>query len=83
MERLNGEVRQREKVMHGLKKKDTVILSGYQIFHNYIRGHQGLNGKTPAEACGIDVVGDNKWITLIQNATYPTQVNTHPHLSRS
>ena len=27
-----------------------------------------LNGKTPAQACGIDVKGDNKWITLIQNA---------------
>jgi len=28
----------------------------------------GLEGKTPAEACGIDVKGDNKWLTLIQNA---------------
>jgi len=27
----------------------------------------GLEGKTPAEACGIDVKGDNKWLTLIQN----------------
>ena len=27
-----------------------------------------LNGKTPAEACGITVEGKNKWITLIQNA---------------
>jgi hypothetical protein len=26
-------------------------------------------GKTPAEACGIKVEGDNKWLTLIQNAT--------------
>ena len=28
----------------------------------------GLNGKTPAEACGIDVKGINKWLTLIQNS---------------
>jgi len=77
MERLNGEIRQREKVMRGLKKKDTAVLSGYQIFHNYIRGHEGLNGKTPAEACGIDIMGDTKWITLIQNATtHPTTVNS-------
>jgi hypothetical protein len=27
-----------------------------------------LKGKTPSEACGIEVNGDNKWITLIQNA---------------
>ena len=29
----------------------------------------GLDGKTPAEACGIEINGDNKWITLIQNAS--------------
>ncbi len=69
MERANGEFRDREKVMRGLKKKDTPILKGYQIFHNFIRTHEGLDGKTPAEACGIKVEGDNKWITLIQNAS--------------
>lgn len=69
MERLNGEIRDREKVMRGLKRKDTPILTGYQIFHNYIREHQGLKGKTPAEACGITVEGKNKWMTLIQNAS--------------
>ena len=37
MERLNGEIRQREKTMRGLKRKDTPILKGYQIYHNYIR----------------------------------------------
>jgi len=68
MERFNGEVRDREKVMRGLKKVDTQILAGYQIFHNYIREHEGLEGKTPADACGIKVEGDNKWITLIQNS---------------
>ncbi len=69
MERLNGEIRQREKTMRGLKRKDTPILKGYQIFHNYIREHEGLNGKTPAEACGITIEGENKWKTLIQNAS--------------
>ena len=69
MERLNGEIRDREKTMRGLKKDDTPILKGYQIFHNYIRPHEGLQGKTPSEACGIKVEGQNKWITLIQNAS--------------
>jgi hypothetical protein len=27
------------------------------------------NGKTPAEAAGIKVEGQNKWLTLIQNAS--------------
>src|SRR3989338_5438845 len=69
MERLNGEFRDREKVVRGIKKNDSVIIDGYQLYHNYIRPHMGLDGKTPAEACGIDVKGKDKWITLIQNAS--------------
>jgi len=68
MERMNGEVRDREKVMRGLKRPDTPILKGYQIYHNYVRPHEGLEGKTPAEAAGIQVEGENKWLTLIENA---------------
>jgi transposase-like protein len=69
MERLNGEIRDREKTMRGIKTKNTDIFNGYQIFHNYIRPHEALDGKTPAEACGIEIEGKNKWVTLIQNAT--------------
>jgi hypothetical protein len=69
MERINGEIRDREKTMRGLKKKDTNVLPGYQIYHNFVRPHEALSGKTPAEACGIKVTGENKWITLIQNAS--------------
>jgi transposase-like protein len=69
MERLNGEIRDREKVMRGLKNQDTPILKGYQIFHNYIRPHEALDGRTPAEVCGIKVTGENKWRTLIENAS--------------
>ena len=54
--------------MRGLKKKDIPILTGYQIFHNYMRQHEGLNGTTPAEICGIKIKGKNKWVTLIENA---------------
>lgn len=55
--------------MRGLKKSDTPVLTGYQIYHNYIRPHMSLDGKTPSEVAGIKVEGDNKWITLIQNAS--------------
>ena len=27
-----------------------------QIYHNYVRPHETLDGKTPTEACGIVVV---------------------------
>ena len=50
-------------------REDTPTLKGYQIYHNYIREHEGLDGKTPAEACGITIKGKNKWKTLIQNAS--------------
>ena len=68
MERFNGEVRDREKTMRGLKKNETLILSGYQIYHNFIRPHEGLKGKTPAQACGIEIEGENKWLGLIREA---------------
>ncbi len=83
MERLNGEIRDREKTMRGLKRRRTPILSGYQIYHNYIRPHESLDGKTPAEACGIEVKGQNKWLTIIQNASHPTKVNSKTHPTTS
>ena len=69
MERLNGEFRDREKVVRGLKKRDSPLISGYQIYHNYVRPHMSLEGKTPAEMCGIKIKGKNKWLTIIQNAS--------------
>jgi len=57
MEAFNGTVRAREKTMHSLKKPETPVIPGYQIYHNYIRPHEALEGKTPAEACGIKVEG--------------------------
>jgi hypothetical protein len=69
MERMNGEIRDREKTMRRLKKRRTVMLSGYQLYHNYIRPHEALSGKTPSEACGITIQENDKWKTLIQNAS--------------
>lgn len=46
-----------------------MIFDGYQMYHNYLRPHMGLNGKIPAEVCGIKIEGDNKWQTLIQQAS--------------
>jgi hypothetical protein len=53
VERINGEIRDREKTMSGLKNTDTI--AGYQIFHNYMRHNEALKGKTPMESCGIKV----------------------------
>jgi putative transposase len=69
MERMNGEIRDREKVVRGVKREDSPLITGLQIYHNYVRSHMGLDGKTPADMAGIEVRGDNKWLTLIQNAS--------------
>lgn len=68
-ERLNGEFRDREKVFRGLKKDDSSTITGIQIYHNYIRPHMSLDGNTPADKAGIEIKGDNKWLTIIQNAS--------------
>jgi len=76
MERFNGEIRDRERVMRTLEKVDTPILTGMQIYHNYVRPHDALNGRTPSEAAGITVKGENKWITIIQNARSNEKIRT-------
>jgi len=58
--------------MRSLKRKDSPILSGYRIYHNYVRPHEALEGRTPAEKAGIEIKGDDKWLTLIQNARSKT-----------
>ena len=70
---MNGELWDRERVMRTPGTPDTPILTGIQIYHNYLRPHEALNGKTPIEAAGIKVEGENKWLTLIQNASKKNQ----------
>ena len=72
----HGEFRDREKIVRGIKKDDSVMFDGYQMFHNYLRPHMALDGKTPSEVCGIKIEGSNKWLTLIQNTSY------QPHVSK-
>jgi putative transposase len=76
MERQNGEWRDREKTMRSLKKTDSPIFAGMQIYHNYIRPHMGLDGKTPSEVAGITVEGTDKWMTIIQNAKHLQSLNS-------
>jgi hypothetical protein len=65
MERMNGEIRGREKVMWSLKKPDTPIPTEYQM----LRPYEALDGKTPAEVAPIKVEGQDKGLTIIQNAS--------------
>jgi hypothetical protein len=67
---MNGELRDRERVMRGIEKMDTPILKGIQLYHDYIKPHMALEGRTPAEMAGIEVRGKDKWLTLIHNASH-------------
>ena len=73
MGRLNGEIRDCEKVFRGLKKFDTPLIDGMKTYYNFTKKHGSLKGKTPAEEAMIEVDGKNKWFTLIQNASLHKQ----------
>ena len=70
MEAFNGAtLRHREKVTRVLKREDSGIITGLRLYHNFVKPYLGLPDQmTPAEAAGITIEGDNKWLTLIQAA---------------
>ena len=67
-ERLNGEFADRFRSARGINKEDSPIFRITIIHHNFIKPHGGIGGRTPAEAAGIEIRGQDKWLTLIQNA---------------
>ena len=71
VERLHGTIKERTKVMRGLDNDETAqkMMDANRIYYNYLRPHQALNGKTPAEKAGIDLqLEGNKWEHLIKRA---------------
>ena len=71
VERLNGTVREREKVRRGMKGDDTAkeLMESFKTYYNFIRPHMSLNGKTPAEASGLNLeLKENKWLSLIKRS---------------
>lgn len=53
MKRINGEIRDREKTTRELKSKDTTILQGMQVFHNFVKLHEGLDGRHLQRFAGL------------------------------
>jgi hypothetical protein len=59
---------------------DTPILKGVQIYHNFIKPHEGLKGGTPAEAAGIKLDRKekkemNRFILVMQDKRKYVQVS--------
>jgi len=79
MERYHGTLKERTKVMRALKTADTATLDGQRVYYNHIRPHQGLNGKTPAQAAGLELdLGVNKWESLIRKSSSQRKSNVAP-----
>jgi hypothetical protein len=55
--------------MRGMQNPHAV-LDGFRIHYNYLRGHQSLDGQTPAQASGIELPFTDGWGDLIDWATY-------------
>ena len=75
VERLHGTVKDRTKPMRGLKSFESTkaLLEGFAIHYNYVRLHQSLNGKTPAQAARMQAPAN--WKGLIEVATrYETEL---------
>jgi len=69
VERLHGTLKDRTRITRGLKDAKTVetLLEGWTVHYNYVRKHQSLNGRTPAQVCGIE--GKDDWHILVKEAT--------------
>jgi transposase-like protein len=65
IERMNGTLRERVKVQRGWKTPKSVLAEGNRLQYNFVKPHMALDGKTPAQAAGIEVKG---WKELLAKA---------------
>lgn len=74
IERLHGSIKDRTKVMRGLKSIPTAYLfmDGWATHYNYFREHSAL-GKTPAEAAGVKSPFKN-WLDVAGEPEKPFEV---------
>lgn len=73
VERLNGTMRDREKVMRGMNHKESSqrLIEAFRVHYNFLREHSSLK-QTPAEQAGIKLeLGQNKIESLIRLASKP------------
>lgn len=82
IERFHGTLKSRTKVMRGLKNFETAIefTNGWLVHYNYLRPHESLNDKTPAEVAGITYPYKN-WADIIRKHK-PSKVIKIVHTER-
>lgn len=70
IERLYNPLRDRTKIMcgfHGSLESAKAIMKGMEIYYNFVRKHQGIDGKTPSEEAIPELaLSTNKRLSLIR-----------------
>ena len=74
IERFHGTLKDRTKVMRGLKSLEAAheFLDGWLVHYNFIRPHSGIGDQTPAEAAGIERPFTN-WVDVVRVAETTVQ----------
>lgn len=71
IERFHNTLRERTKVMrgfHGCITSAQTLLKGFEIYYNWVRNHQSLDGSSPSDVAvpTIQLQDKNRWLELIQ-----------------
>jgi len=81
IERFQGSLKDRTKVLRGLKTPETArkFIEGWLIHYNYFRPHISLKGKTPAQRAGV-VLSVNDWLDVVKQPTDTAkiEISTEP-----
>jgi len=66
IERMQGTIKARTKVMRGLKQRKTakLIMGGFLVHYNFFRPHEGIGNLTPASKAGIKFPFRN-WLDIV------------------
>lgn len=83
IERFHGTLKNRTKVMKGLKNFDSALdfTEGWLVHYNYLRPHESLRGKTPAQVSRINYPYKN-WADIIRKHK-PSKKITIEHQPRT
>jgi putative transposase len=70
VERWHGTLKDRLKPMRGMDKSEThqLILEGFILNYNYLRPHESLKDRTPAEVAKIHDFPYKSWLDVIKSA---------------
>jgi putative transposase len=74
LERFHGTLKARTKIMRGLKSMESAKLftDGWLVWYNYLRPHESLADKTPAEYAGVKFPYTS-WQDIISDSSFETK----------